>query len=288
MSVDPVAMFMPKKVIGSIKAFQCYAYTGNDPANNVDLSGMSFWSVFGAIVGAIVGIALVVFAGPLLALIIGIGVVTLSYILASNNVNNDFGEFMRGFMIGFNAGMNAAIGTILFGPVIGIALGVINFLAAFDSIAQNEIYKGILGWTSWLMPMSWVVTGLGLIFFVINLIVAGVTFQQVDRVKIHSISVNWQTGMIVMEGGLITYPPGGFNMGNFSFYGEGHTDVIDHELGHGLSLGAYGWVFHFVGAIDENVVQENMHDAYSEHLAESNQATPDHPPPTPALDMWTA
>ena len=288
MSPDAVAMFMPKKVIGSIKAFQCYTYTGNDPANNVDLSGMSFWSVFGAIVGAIVGIALVVFAGPLLALIIGIAVITLSYVLASNNVNNDFGEFMRGFMIGFNAGMNAAIGTILFGPVIGIALGVINFLAAFDSIAQNDIYKGILGWASWLMPMSWVVTGLGLIFFVINLIVAGVTFQQVDRVKIHSISVNWQTGMIIMEGGLITYPPGGFNMGNFSFYGEGHTDVIDHELGHGLSLGAFGWVFHFIGAIDENLVQENMHDAYSEHLAESNQATPDHPPPTPALDMWTA
>ena len=228
MSCDPVAVFQPKRVIGSIKAFQCYAYTGNDPTNNVDTTGLSFWSVFGAIVGAIVGIALVVFAGPLAALIIGIGIITLSYILASNNVNNDFGEFMRGFMIGFNAGMNAMIGSILFGPLIGTALGVINFLAAFDSIAQNEIYKGILGWSSWLMPMSWVVTGLGLIFFVINLIVAGITFQQVDRVKIHSIDVNWQTGMIIMEGGLITYPPGGFNMGNFSFYGEGHTSVIYH------------------------------------------------------------
>jgi RHS repeat-associated protein len=288
MSPDPVAVFMPKRVIGSIKAFQCYAYAGNDPANIVDLSGLSFWSVFGAVVGAIVGVALVVFAGPLAALIIGIGIITLSYILASNNVNNDFGEFMRGFMIGFNAGMNAAIGTILFGPLIGTALGVINFLAAFDSIAQNEVYKGILGWSSWLMPMSWVVNGLGLIFFVINLIVAGVTFQQADRVKIHSISVNWQTGMLIMEGGLITYPPGGFNMGNFSFYGQGQTGVIDHELGHGLNLGAFGWVFHFVGAIDENLVQTNMHDAYSEHLAESNQATPDHAPPTPQLDMWTA
>ncbi len=287
MSADPVAVFMPKRVIGSIKAFQCYAYTGNDPGNNVDLTGLSFWSVFGAVVGAIVGIALVVFAGPLAALIIGIGIITLSYILATNNVNNDFGEFMRGFMIGFNAGMNAAIGTILFGPVIGIALGVINFLAAFDSIAQNEVYKGILGWASWFMPMSWVVTGLGLLFFVVNLIVAGVTFQQVDRVRIDSISVNWQTGMIVMEGGLITNTGGGFNMGNFSFVGPGHTGIVDHELGHGLNLGAYGWVFHFVGAIDENAVQTNPEDAYSEHLAESNMATSRTPPPSPSLDMWT-
>ena len=153
-------------------------------------------------------------------------------------------------------------------------------------MAQNEVYKGILGWASWFMPMSWLVTGIGLIFFVINLIVAGVTFQQVERVKINSISVNWQMGMIVMEGGLVTFPAGGFNRGNFSFIDPGHGGVTDHELGHGLNLAAYGWVFHYVGAIDENVVQENPHDAYSEHLAESNQATPDHTPPS--LDMWTA
>ena len=288
MSADPIAVFMPKRVIGSIKSFQCYAFVGNDPANNVDLSGLSFWSVMGAIVGVIVGVALVVFAGPLAALIIGIGIVTLSYVLASNNVNNDFGEFMRGFMIGFNAGMNAAIGSILLGPVIGIALGVINFLAAFDSVAQNEVYKGILGWSSWLMPMSWIVTGLGLLFVVINLIVAGVTGNQIAAVSITSISVDWQTGSIIMEGGLITNPAGGFNMGNFSFLGNGAT-VGDHEIGHGLNLGAFGWVFHFVGAIDENWIQTNPTDAYSEHLAESNEGTAAFPaPPAPGLDMWTA
>ncbi len=39
-----------------------------------------------------------------------------------------------------------------------------GFLSAFDGLAHNAVYKGILGWTSWIMPMSWGATGLGIIF----------------------------------------------------------------------------------------------------------------------------
>ena len=144
-------------------------------------------------------------------------------------------------------------GYSLFGPVVGVALGVIGFLSAFDSIAGNRVYQGILGWSSWLMPMTWMVTAVGLIMFVINLVVAGVTGNQWAPAKISSIGFDWSTGTFYMSGGLIQ-PLGatGFNMGHFIFLTPGST-ALQHELGHTLSLAAYGWAFHYIGALDENI-----------------------------------
>lgn len=52
--------------------------------------------------------------------------------------------------------------------------------ATFDGVANSSIYQGILGWASWLMPMSWGATALGLVVFVVNLVLAGITFQFVN------------------------------------------------------------------------------------------------------------
>lgn len=67
------------------------------------------------------------------------------------------GQFVGGFTIGFNAGMNGVLAGALFGPVVGVTL-VVNFLATFEGISNNSAYQGILGWSSWLMPMSWTAT----------------------------------------------------------------------------------------------------------------------------------
>jgi RHS repeat-associated protein len=292
---DPLVLYQPQKLQGNPKALHPYAYVGNDPLNNVDYDGLSFWSVVGAIVGVIVAVALVVAAvaltvvtGGAFAVVLGtvlaIGIVSVSYAIASSNRGSGLGEFFRGFMIGFNAGLNAAIGTMVFGPVIGIALGVINFLAAFDSIAGNKVYQGILGWASWIMPMSWLATAVGLTLFVINIVVAGVTFQQWDAAKIDKISIHWETGGIVIAGGLI-HPAGGaagFNLGQFSFLSTG-SSAEEHETGHGLNVAAFGSIFHFVAAIDQNVLGSGK-DTYSEVLAESHDPTK--ADPTQWWDMW--
>ena len=292
---DPLVLHQPQKLLGNPKALHPYIYVANDPLNNVDYDGLSFWSVVGAIVGVIVAVALVVAVavltvatggafGVVLGIVLAIGIVSVSYAIADANRGSGVGEFFRGFMIGFNAGLNAAIGTMIFGPGIGIALGVINFLAAFDTIAGNKIYQGILGWSSWLMPMSWLATAVGLIFFVINVIVAGVTFQQWDAAKIDKISIHWETGAIVMRGGLI-HPAGGatgFNLGQFSFLDSGGS-AEEHETGHGLNVAAFGSIFHFVAAIDQNVFGSGA-DTYSEHLAESHD--PNKADPTQWWDMW--
>jgi RHS repeat-associated protein len=296
---DPLALYQPQKFASNPKALHPYAYAGNDPLNHIDPDGLSFWSVLGAVVGVIVGVALAVAAVALIvmtggaaavligiaAALIGAGIVAGSYAIANANRGTGLGEFFRGFMIGFNAGANAVIATVLFGPVVGVALGVINFLAAFDTIAGNRVFQGILGWSSWLMPMTWLVTGIGLVMYVINLIVAGVTLNSWAPARISSLSIDWSTGTLVMTGGLIR--SGGsspaFNMGHFVFLKPGSTD-LQHELGHTLSLAAYGWAFHYVGAIDENVTGGGS-TAFAEVLADSHDPTRA-PGPGSSLDQW--
>ena len=40
------------------------------------------------------------------------------------------------------------LGGMIFGPVVGGILGLINFLALFSPIARNDVYQGIFGWSS--------------------------------------------------------------------------------------------------------------------------------------------
>ncbi len=298
---DPMAVYQPQKVMHRPRALHPYAYSGNDPLNNADPEGLSFWSVVGAIVGVIAAVALaalvVMTGGLLLGVIIAIGVVAISYIVADATAGTGFGEFMRGFMIGFNAGLNAVIATALFGPVVGIALGVINFLAAFDGIAASPIYQGILGWSSWLMPMSWLATAIGLIFFVVNVVVAFFTFwipqwfggSGWDAARINSVSIDWGTGTIVTHGGLLTPAPGGYNLGNFAYIHRNSTfstSLVQHETGHTLNVAAFGSIFHFVGAIDENVIPGRGANAYAEKFADSNDPTRSVPDPSGWQETW--
>jgi hypothetical protein len=261
--------------------------------NKTDPTGLSFWSFVGSVVGVVVGViaavaivAVVVATGGVAGVLIGIGlalgaslaVTGVSYLIASNvDPNSGFGQFMRGFMIGFNAGMNGVLATAIFGPA-GAALGVIDFLATFDGIAKNSTYQGILGWTSWLMPMSWGATGLGLAFYVVNLVVAGVTGNQWNAARIDKLAIDWKTGAIVMSGGLIRGPTA-FDMGNFVFMNPNYVDgstpdrtfdaVLRHETGHTLEVAAFGTAFLVADFIGENVVGAGAND-YGEKIAESH------------------
>jgi len=264
------------------KAIHPYSYVANGPLNRVDLEGLSFWSVVGALVGVAAAIGLVSLAlsgGTPLAIFLGVYLFTLSYVIASEEQGPRLGEFFRGFMIGLNAGLTAAI-ISPFNPIIGVYLGVAIFLSSIDRVVRNDIYQGVLGWSSWLMPLNWVVVVLGLIIFLFNIAWFLFTAGTHDPGKINSISMDWKTGTIIMEGGLIrsTGPSTGFNMGKFIFVEIGHQGIIPHELGHTLNLAAFGPVFHYVGAIDENAPGNNGEEwAFAEQLAESYQQRPARP-----------
>ena len=198
---------------------------------------------------------------------------------------------MRGWLIGMNAALNGVLVVALLGLaiplpaaiVIGVAVGVWNGLTAVEPISQNEFFQGFFGWLIWILPMSWLVVGLGLVFYVVNLLCALFTAFQVEYLKIKGLRVDWKTGTFFMKGGLISNMnpiDTAFNMGNFSFVDQASSGWhIDHEAGHTLNLGAFGSVFHLIGALDENLFQAGA-NAYSERLAESNSGTSN------VIPMW--
>ena len=242
----------------------------------------SWVALVGALIAgaAIIGVFAAVGVGWILLVAVIVGVI--GYIVAAVGASSltsitTFGEFMRGWLVGMNAALNAVI---LFGIIGGVAggifaavIGLIILLTVFAPISQSEIYQGILGWANWLMPMSWLIVGLGILFSIVSAILYAVTIGRVPYLKIEKLDVDWKTGTFFIRGGLIAnlnHLDTAFNMGNFSFVDYKATSMhIEHEAGHTLNLGAFGSVFHLVGAIDENATPRKS-NALSERLAESN------------------
>lgn len=207
------------------------------------------------------------------------------YIIARFTATTAFGEVMRGWLIGMNAALNGILVSLLLlwlslpvaaAIVLGVVIGVWNGLTVFAPISQSEIFQGFFGWLIWILPMSWLIVALGLLFYVVNLLCALFTGFSVEYLKIKGLRLDWKTGTFFMKGGLISNLnplDTAFNMGNFSFVDKASGNWhIDHEAGHTLNLGAFGSVFHLLGALDENLFQAGA-NAYSERLAESNSSS---------------
>ena len=292
---DPLYLYRPERSDGDPVRLRLYTYVGNSPLDNVDPVGLSFWSVVGAIVGVIVGVIVAVAVVAAFATGIGwgllavagvIGLVTVSYVVAHNNQGNAWGEFFRGFMIGLNAGMNAAFLTMM-GPVgafLGGFVGTLIFLSAFDTIAGSEFYQGVLGWSNWLMPMSWLVIGLGAIMWILNGLghlllwsIPSLWGGGVEFFRITGFRMDWSTGMLATRGGWVANAnviDTAYNMGNFSYVDNNSSGWhMDHEAGHNLNLAVFGSIFHFVGFIHEMGTGAGS-SAFAEVMAESNNGGP--------------
>ncbi|MCW2529517.1 MAG: hypothetical protein JWM76_4377, partial [Pseudonocardiales bacterium] len=303
---DLMALHQPEKFVHHPAGLQLYAYVAGDPLNQTDPDGLTFWSIVGAVVGiaagVVAGLLIIAATGGLGLLAIGIllavslAVTGVSYIIASNvDPNGGFGQFMRGFMIGFNAGMNFAVGGAILGGgalgyTVGAAIGVINALAAIDGVARNSFYQGVLGWSSWLMPMSWLATALGLAIFVVNVLGAVFTANQVNATKIDKLGFDFKTGTFVMSGGLIRNGTA-FSAGHFVFMDPSYVNgsspdqtydsVLRHETGHTLENAAFGSAFLVADFVGENLTSAGVND-YGEKIAESHRNGANRP----TIPMW--
>jgi hypothetical protein len=193
-------------------------------------------------------------------------------------------EVTRGTLIGVNAAINASVWVMIIdalsaaGPaaMVGGIVGGITLLGAIAPVSKAEVYQGLVGWLNWLLPMSWLIVCLGLLFLLGNLLGHAVTGGKSAFMKVRSGSVDWATGTFFIKGGWISnLNPNhtAFNMGNFSFIDKSYASSPEaHEAGHTLNLAAFGWVFHLIGAIDE-IVLRRQGNAYSERIAESNAHT---------------
>ncbi|HUF50873.1 MAG TPA: hypothetical protein VMN60_08580 [Longimicrobiales bacterium] len=273
---------------------------------------LGFGAVFGAIAAPLAPISALV--APLVAVMTGGGAfvfafasvfiaVALAYALAAVSLLGVMGTrtagvpnplpdvplelVMRGFHIGLNASLNYAIWAALFGlPAVGMLLGLINFLAVFTALSRNLTYQAVLGWSSWVLPMSWLVMPLGIILFLINLPSALATFG-IAALRFDTMTATFETTGGAVVGfltGLTGFVGGGFNLGNFSFLsplpGTGPAAIQTlfnvpglsaHETGHTLQIAGFGGFHGWVNAIDENVPPlGRLALAYGEQIVESH------------------
>ncbi len=186
----------------------------------------------------------------------------------------------RGVSIGLTAVLNAAILFLvpLNGPLLSSWALLIISLAVIIPVARSRFYHAFLGWTAWLLPISYIATGVGLLLFVVN---APVAFALGGP---GAFRIDWSTGVIETAGGLPGIPgitggfTGGFSLGNFNFLtATGLQDsflargLSAHETGHTLSTAAFGGIVLWINAVDENIApfaRRNL--AYGELAAESH------------------
>jgi len=186
------------------------------------------------------------------------------------------GELMPGLLLGLNTGVNGALAVALVGFG-GLVVCVIPALAVIAPLARTGVYQGFLGWANLLLPMSWVVIALGLAFVLVSGLLALVNLPFGGSfLRIEKLTVDLGTGTTYLVGGMagngnLNPNSDGFNMGSFAFLQSGHDSAYleKHEAGHTLNLGIWGFVVHFIGALDENVFG-NGPRAYTELFAESH------------------
>jgi hypothetical protein len=200
--------------------------------------------------------------------------VVFGYVLAARARTEDEEATARAALVGLNAAGNVAVSAALGAPGAGVALGAIGAASLSDDLARDRTYQRALAWASWLMPMSWLATGLGLGVFALNLLGAAVTGNRVERARIHRVFFEREHGVLVMEGGWVFRPgfKGAFDAGNLVFLRPGTEKLMPHELGHVLNVAALGSVFHLTGGLEQNVLRRGP-KAYAERLAESRRQT---------------
>ena len=190
------------------------------------------------------------------------GLSVLLYVAASRGPE----PLWRGVLIGLNAGLNAAALLLWVGPL-GFCAAALNLLAASD-LTCSPRFRHLLGWSGWLLPLSWPATLLGLAAFGLNVL----AWRSVRRVW-----VDRGTGSVVMVGGWLWWPGfrGGYSLGQFAFVTPDALGLVAHETGHTLNNAAFGSLFHFIGAADELLLplldpSRRWADAYAERLAEGH------------------
>jgi hypothetical protein len=201
------------------------------------------------------------------------------------------GEIMPGLLLGLNTGINAVVIEALVGPAPAAIVCAIPLLAVIAPLARTDIYQAPLGWVNLLLPMSWPIVGLGIVFVLVSALLAlpNLAFKT-EFLKIEKLMLDAKTGTTFLVGGLagnanLSPDSTGYNMGSFSFLRTGHGNdpsLVEHEAGHTLNLAIWGAIVHLIGALDENVFGGHNR-AYTELFAEGNVPGTT----SPSFPMWS-
>jgi hypothetical protein len=261
------------------------------------------WRSLGALAGAVGGVALgfgitkgfgANVGWGFLALGVLIVVCVVLYLIARTQTTpgSRSGEALPGALLGLNTGVNGVLIAALVGPIVAVVICLLPALAVIEPVARSNIYQAFLGWGNFVLPMSWLIVGLGLLFLIFSGILALINLAiKSNFLKIEKLKLDAKTGTTFLVGGLagnanLNPNSTGYNMGNFAFLTSGNATsayLVEHESGHSLNLGIWGAVVHLIGALDENVFGGHA-NAYTELFAESN--VPPGSRQGPIFPMW--
>lgn len=266
---------------GSVQVIPTLVFDGNFFAFIGDYLGYFFTTASGLI---LLGATIVFY------------IVATVFVQKSTGMEHETAAVMRGLLIGLSSGTNLVLATNIYGlwfgatvgSIVGVSLFVLGMLASIKAVSQSAAYQAVIGWVSWLAPMSWLVVLLGLGFALVSLVLALLGLAGIDFLKVRGASTadatvkdkfvvaNWKTGTFFLVGGLAgnaNYAKTAFNMGNIGFiHRNAQDDHREHEAGHNLSLFAFGWIVHLLGAVDENIVGYHA-QALTELMAESHDTS---------------
>lgn len=196
--------------------------------------------------------------------------------------------FARGAMIGFTAVTNAAVvfwlalaANPIYTMITAVFVFVVNSAVAILALARNRGFQALLGWSSWIFPLSYIATAVGFVLFVGNWF-----WTRVTGFNPYEVTLDWTTGAVESYGGRIDPIANqftlAFSLGNFNYITTNVAvpaqftvaSVSSHETGHTLNTAAFGGVVLWINAADQNWIP-NMNDArgnlaYGELLAESH------------------
>ncbi|HCU52466.1 MAG TPA: hypothetical protein DGG94_22180 [Micromonosporaceae bacterium] len=289
-SADPLAVIDAKTARIRPLALNPYVYALDNPLRFTDVNGLwTFWEGFLTVLVVIaVVVATAVTFGAAGVIALGVGAVVGGIIGGATTGSVD--GALAGAMLGFSI-----VATVLGGVYIGAAIGGVfgaagaggavgsvvgGFSAGMQlaglvpAVRQNELYKDVLGWTSWINPWTWPGHIVGALIFIVNAIIyAGAyVFTWGEPPEWADMKVTFEQGMIVTTGGAIRAGRA-WNFGAFTSLNpndpgvQNPTDrelILRHERGHSLANAYFGILQ--LGRIGAG----SQTESFWEQLAESN------------------
>ena len=205
------------------------------------------------------------------AIAYAVSAVSLLGAVAVGNVipTNPIELVSRGLLIGLATGANALTISVLTGvPPLAFVVLIVGLLTTIPPIAASRVFfQPVLGLLSWFLPMTWVVMPLGITLFVLNLPLAlAQSGLGALRFDFSTMTFETQGGAIVNFLFSLSPLPGaaGFNLGNFTFLSLPvgvapstasfvAATLSSHEVGHTVTVAAFGGFFGLVNSVDESI-----------------------------------
>jgi len=285
-SPDILAVFRAEELVRRPRSLHPYAYGNNSPVSFIDpfgLVSMGGWEILGLVVLVAVAVALTIASAGALAPLLGVsasmmyGIAAAALIDAAivgaiiGGIQGGSDGALTGALLGIGIVATVFIGAYTYGSLFGLgvkagfiiagALGGIQAAAFIPQVRQNDVYKGILGWSSWINPWAWPGIVIGAVGFIIDFFATLISRHEVLDVDIDRYGVISVKGSAFAEQASL----GGFSVGPFAWIKSTATaDTISHERGHALNNGLFG-IFQTA-----NLLHSSHDDAFWETLAESN------------------